>query len=82
MYSCVTFINIHIVLGLLYGNTNHRNINKFSFKGHSNIATNVSLLKACEVQEIFEGNDQQFRASNANGNPSHIEAAARLVKNI
>jgi len=49
--------------------------------GHSNIATNVSLLKACEVQEIFEGNDQQFRASNANGNPSHIEAAARSELN-
>nr|CAB3266382.1 SWI/SNF-related matrix-associated actin-dependent regulator of chromatin subfamily B member 1-A [Phallusia mammillata] len=31
--------------------------------GHSNLATNVSLLKACEVQDVYEGNDEQYRAA-------------------
>jgi len=31
--------------------------------GHSSLATNVSLLKASEVQDVYEGNDECYRAA-------------------
>ncbi|XP_077971154.1 SWI/SNF-related matrix-associated actin-dependent regulator of chromatin subfamily B member 1-A-like isoform X2 [Styela clava] len=31
--------------------------------GHSTLATNVSLLRAVEVEDVFAGNDQKYRAS-------------------
>ncbi|CAK8676944.1 SWI/SNF-related matrix-associated actin-dependent regulator of chromatin subfamily B member 1-A-like isoform X2 [Clavelina lepadiformis] len=31
--------------------------------GHSSLATNVSLLKASEVEDVYEGNDSQYKAS-------------------
>uniref|UniRef100_H2Z2A5 SWI/SNF Subunit INI1 DNA binding domain-containing protein n=1 Tax=Ciona savignyi TaxID=51511 RepID=H2Z2A5_CIOSA len=31
--------------------------------GHSSLATNVSLLKASEVEEVYHGNDEKYRAA-------------------
>lgn len=45
--------------------------------GHSSLATNVSLLKASEVEEVFAGHDSKYRASTLSGS---IESAlARFV---
>ena len=51
-YSGYSFANsvIHI---LLY----------FVDLGHGPLATNVSLIKANEVEDIFDGNDLQYKAS-------------------
>lgn len=32
--------------------------------GHNNLATNVTLLRAREVDEILEGNDEKYKLSN------------------
>jgi len=44
--------------------------------GHSNLATNVSLLKAREVEDIYEGNDEQYRAATLS---TTAEAAIRFT---
>uniref|UniRef100_F6PHE6 SWI/SNF Subunit INI1 DNA binding domain-containing protein n=1 Tax=Ciona intestinalis TaxID=7719 RepID=F6PHE6_CIOIN len=31
--------------------------------GHSSLATNVSLLKASEVEDVYQGNDEKYRAA-------------------
>jgi len=43
--------------------------------GHSTLATNVSLLKAVEVQDVYEGNDECYRAASASN--THSESVSR-----
>jgi len=43
--------------------------------GHSSLATNVSLLKASEVQDVYEGNDSSYRAASATN--THADSTAR-----
>lgn len=43
--------------------------------GHSSLATNVSLLKASEVQDVYEGNDECYRAASVSS--THADSAAR-----
>lgn len=46
--------------------------------GHNSLATNVSLLKASEVQDIYEGNDDPYRAASVS--TSHIEPVVKDSK--
>ena len=45
---------------LLYSSSDH---------GYTTLATSVTLLKASEVEEIFEGNDEKYKAVSISTEP-------------
>ena len=39
--------------------------------GQHTLATNITLLKSCEVEDIFEGNDEKYKAVSISSEPSN-----------
>ncbi len=46
-----------------------RRIIVFAGFGQHSLATNITLLKAGEVDEIFEGNDEKYKAVSISSEP-------------
>ena len=40
--------------------------------GQPALATNITLLKASEVDQIFEGNDEKFKTLSINSEPNFV----------
>ncbi|CAH1230661.1 SWI/SNF-related matrix-associated actin-dependent regulator of chromatin subfamily B member 1-like isoform X1 [Branchiostoma lanceolatum] len=43
--------------------------------GHTSLATNITLLRALEVEDILEGNDEKYKAVSLNTEPIQIKDA-------